>query len=339
MSGIETNASAACAARRIVVIGTGGTIAGTGERSNSNIAYEAATLTVVDLLADIEAPAGFLLELEQVAQLDSKDMDFETWQVLRQRCAHWLAQPDVVGIVITHGTDTLEETAFFLQAVLESGKPVVLTCAMRPATAQASDGPQNLRDALAVVTQGSAEGVVVVCAGEIHGARNVRKDHPYRTNVFGSGDAGPIGYVEEGQVRQVRCWPQPSPVSGETLSVLARPATTWPRVEIILSHAGARGNLIDALVRERLEGRHEAVEGLVVAATGNGSLHQALEQAVSRAQAAGIKVWRATRCANGRVVSLPAASVIPDAGDLSPVKARISLMLSLIGYLRKAYRA
>lgn len=320
--------ASAAATPRVVVLGTGGTIAGTGSKGDSNIAYTAATVGVSELLSSIAAPAGFELEAEQIAQLDSKDMDFETWQLLRQRCTHWLAQLDVVGVVITHGTDTIEETAFFLQSVLESSKPVVMTCAMRPATAPAPDGPQNLRDALTVVTQARAAGVVVVCAGEIHGARDVRKDHPYRIHAFGSGDAGPIGYVEEDQVRLVRDWPHSSPMSLQALSAISRPAATWPRVEIVLSHAGARGDVIDALIRDRVEGRPAAVDGLVVAATGNGSLHVAIEKAVQWAQKAGIEVWRATRCANGRVLSLPGTS-IPDAGDLSPVKARIALMLSL----------
>src|SRR4051794_9743617 len=127
--------------RRVVVLGTGGTIAGKAASIGDNIGYTAGQVGVADLLGGIEPPAGVTLVAEQVAQLDSKDMSFEVWQKLAQRCAHWLARPDVAGIVITHGTDTLEETAFFLHSVLAATKPVVLTCAMRPATALAPDGP------------------------------------------------------------------------------------------------------------------------------------------------------------------------------------------------------
>ena len=143
------------------------------------------------MLAAIAALASLPLVAEQVAQIDSKDMGFDIWRHLALRCAHWLAQADVAGIVITHGTDTLEETAFFLQAVLAPAKPVVLTCAMRPATALAPDGPQNVLDAVAVAAAAGARGVVVVCAGTIHGAADVAKQHTYRLDAFSSGDAGP----------------------------------------------------------------------------------------------------------------------------------------------------
>jgi L-asparaginase len=106
------------------------------------------------------------------------------------------------GVVITHGTDTLEETAFFLHSVLAPAKPVVLTCAMRPATALSPDGPQNVRDAIAVAATAGAQGVTVVCAGTVHSGVDVQKVHTYRLDAFASGDAGPIGYVEEGAVRR-----------------------------------------------------------------------------------------------------------------------------------------
>lgn len=316
--------------RRIVVLGTGGTIAGTGDPGGSNLGYTAGTVAVDALLAGVAAPGGVVLQAEQVAQLDSKDMDFATWHRLLQRCVHWLAQPDVGGLVITHGTDTVEETAFFLHSVLSSANPVVLTCAMRPATSLAPDGPQNLRDALAVAATPGASGVVLVCAGAIHDAPHVRKDHPYRVDAFGSGDAGPVGYVEEGEVRLVRPWPQPQARIALQQALARGAAGNWPRVEILASHAGATGRLVDLLVQERLQGAPQAVEGLVLAATGNGMLHREVEEAALRAQAAGITVWRATRCANGRVLP-DAGAAIPEAGELSPVKARIALMLVLAG--------
>ena len=161
--------------KKIVVLGTGGTIAGTSDKAGDNIGYTAAQVGVAQLLKAIPALPALLqaraMELvsEQVAQVDSKDMGFAVWQKLAARVAHHLAQADVQGILITHGTDTLEETAFFLHSVLPphllAVKPVVLTCAMRPATALTPDGPQNVLDAMAVVLTSGASGVMAVCAG------------------------------------------------------------------------------------------------------------------------------------------------------------------------------
>lgn len=314
-------------ARRIVVLGTGGTIAGRASHAGDNIGYTAGQVGVADLLGDIEAPDGVVLLAEQVSQIDSKDMGFAVWQKLARRCAHWLAQADVAGIVITHGTDTLEETAFFLQSVLAPSKPVVLTCAMRPATALAPDGPQNVRDAIVVAATPGARGVVAVCAGTVHGATDVQKVHTYRLDAFGSGDAGPLAYVEEGSVRALRNWPE-SRVAKPVFDRVAN-AASWPRVEILVSHAESRGTVVDALVAERKRGAPDAVQGIVLAATGNGTLHGALEAAALRAQAEGIAVVRATRCLQGRILPKP-GDALRDAGALTPVKARIALALELL---------
>jgi len=316
--------------RRIVVLGTGGTIAGRAASGGDNIGYTAGQVGVADLLGGIEAPEGLALAAEQVAQLDSKDMEPDVWLQLARRCAFWLAEADVAGVVITHGTDTLEETAFFLQAVLAPGKPVVLTCAMRPASSLSPDGPQNVRDAIAVAATPAARGVTVVCAGAIHSAFDVQKVHTYRQDAFASGDAGPVGYVEEGAVRRVRDWPE-SPARSKLLEAREGAAMQWPRVEILTSHAGATGAIVDLLLQERAMGVvAEPVRGLVLAATGNGTVHHALEAAALRAQDAGVAVLRATRCASGRILPRP-DDKLRDAGALTPVKARIALMLELIG--------
>jgi L-asparaginase len=318
--------------RRIVVLGTGGTIAGRAASGGDNIGYTAGEVGVADLLGGIDAPAGFALAAEQVAQLDSKDMDFDVWLRLAERCAAWLAEPDVAGIVVTHGTDTIEETAFFLQSVLAPAKPIVLTCAMRPASSLSPDGPQNLRDAMAVAVTPGASGTTVVCAGTVHGALDVQKVHTYRLDAFSSGDAGAVGYVEEGLVRRVRDWPgalHGVDCGGLQAVAKAVAAAGWPRVELVVSHAGASGALIDLMCRERAGGATDPVRGLVVAATGNGTLHHALEAAARRAQQAGMAVLRATRCASGRILPRP-DDRLRDAGALTPVKARVALMLELL---------
>ncbi len=313
--------------KKIVILGTGGTIAGTAASASDHIGYTAAQLGVAQLVAAVPAlaagPCGLLTE--QLAQVDSKDMDFDIWTRLVLRVSHHLAQADVQGIVITHGTDTLEETAWFLQALLAPVKPVVLTCAMRPATALAPDGPQNLLDAVVVAAHPGARGVLAVCAGVVHAAQEVQKVHTYRLDAFSSGDAGPLAYVEPGGLRVLRNWPvalaDQAQAAIKNIANL-RPGQHWPRVDIVWSHAGADGAVVRALVAD-------GVQGLVVAGTGNGSLHHALESALLQAQAAGIRVVRATRCLEGRVLSRP-GEALADSQGLSPVKARISLLLALL---------
>ena len=325
----------------VVVLGTGGTIAGTSGTAGDNIGYTAAQVSVAQLLAAMPALAQLPCTVlaEQVAQVDSKDMEYAVWQALAARVRHFLALPEVQGVVITHGTDTLEETAYFLHAVLPpdvlARKPVVLTCAMRPSTAMAPDGPQNLRDAFAVALADGACGVLAVCAGTVHCAVDVQKVHPYRLDAFNSGDAGPLGFVEENCVRLTRNWSF-SYVSIQQFAMInVANVTHWPRVEIVVSHAGARGAMVDALLAQGAGDNRDPVRGIVVAATGNGTVHHALEAALVRAQAAGIKVVRATRCTEGRVLPV-AHRMFPDSHGLSPVKARIALMLSL---LKQPYQA
>jgi len=274
--------------RTWVVLGTGGTIAGTAASATDHTGYSAGQLGVQQLLDAVPALSdtlqGDALVCEQVAQLDSKDMDHATWQSLARRCLHWMSQPEVAGLVITHGTDTLEETAWFLQQVLGPRLPVVLTCAMRPATA---------------------------CAGRIHSARDVQKVHPYRLDAFGSGESGPLGWVEQGQAR----WARPGiSAPGHAHRALARPVADWPWVAVLHSHAGT-----DA----------RQVQALVVAGTGNGTVHQALLAALLAAQARGCEVRLTTRCAEGHIVGQPAALQTAAPG-LNPYKARIDLMLHLL---------
>ena len=301
---------------KIVILGTGGTIAGTATDPNDNVGYTAGQRKVADLLAAVPALAGADLEAEQVAQLDSKDMDYLTWQRLAQRVAHHVARPEVGGVVVTHGTDTLEESAWFLHRVLAPSKPVVLVAAMRPATALAADGPQNLLDAVAVARTPGARGVLAVLAGRVHLAGDVRKVRPYRLDAFDSGDAGVLGVVEEGLLRRFRDWPTGAPLG---LACVGSDTANWPWVEIVVSHAGVRGDAVRALCAA-------GVKGLVVAATGNGTIHQSLQVALDEALQSGIPVWRCTRCNGGVLVG---ADVGP-AAAMSPWQARTELLLTLL---------
>lgn len=305
------------AGQTIVIIGTGGTIAGASGSATDNVGYKAGQLSVDSLVKAIPALASLPLEAEQLAQLDSKDMDHATWARLARRVQEHLDRPEVRGVVITHGTDTLEETAYLLQRVLAPTKPVVLTAAMRPATAIQADGPQNLLDAVAVAGANGVHGVVAVVAGQVWSGLELRKTHSYRLDAFDAGaDAGPLAVVEEGAVRRFRDWP-----SGEALGAALLPDDTaaWPWVEIVASHAGAEPRSLEAW--------HSAgLQGLVLACTGNGTVHQALDAPLQALKAAGVPVWRTTRCAQGRIVGAPEER----GAALSPWAARIELMLDLL---------
>jgi L-asparaginase len=327
--------------RQIIVLGTGGTIAGKSSSATDNVDYVASEvgvemlLAAIPSLADATGKASFAdceLVCEQVAQVDSKDMTFEVWQRLLARCSHWLAQPQVQGIVITHGTDTLEETAFYLHSVMETTKPVVLTCAMRPSTAVAPDGPQNLLDALAVAAGDQIQSVVAVCASTIHSAVDVQKVHNYRLDAFSSGDAGPVGYVKEGKLVIYRKIEKNIPLAGVFIANDAINSivnlTQLPRVEIVINHSGATGEIVQDLLSQREFSKSNKLAGLVVAATGNGTISQALERSLQAAEVAGVLVWRSSRCAFGTLVG-KADTQFGDSGGLTPVKARIALMLQL----------
>ena len=341
---METQKHKQIIVKQIVVLGTGGTIAGKSSSATDNVDYVASEVGVVTLLAAIPSLtdtsgiagkasyAGCELVCEQVAQVDSKDMTFEVWLRLLERCMHWLAQPQVQGIVITHGTDTLEETAFFLHSVLEAKKPVVLTCAMRPSTAVAPDGPQNLLDSLAVASSDQIKAVVAVCASTIHSAVDVQKVHNYRLDAFSSGDAGALGYVKEGKLVIYRKYESNMPITDvnvayDAINNIAN-LNQLPRVEIVLNHSGATGDGVQALLAQRTTATVNILRGIVVAATGNGTISQELERALQAAEAAGVVVWRSSRCAFGALVG-KADAQFGDSGGLTPVKARIALMLHL----------
>ncbi len=317
----------------VLVVATGGTIAGTAAQASDNVGYRAAQLGVAQLLAAVPALAGQPLRSLQLAQLDSKDAGPPLWQPLLAALRDALAQPDVRGIVVTHGTDTLEETAALLQRVLAPAKPVVLTAAMRPATSLQADGPQNLLDAVLLANTPGVQGVLVLLAGQVHAADEVRKCDSYRLDAFDSAPAGPLALVEEGGVLPLRPWPKGAvdEVAGRLdtkgsrrllLQLLKQPVADWPRVAWITSHAGFDAALVDAAVAA---GFH----GLVLAGTGNGGLHFALDEAARRAQQAGVALRLCTRCANGRLVGQRGSGLTPGRGS-GPAQARVHLLLDLM---------
>ena len=308
----------ATSAPHVLLIATGGTIAGRAASAQDNVGYRA-ELGVAELVAAVPALAGVPLRTVQLAQLDSKDMSHAVWQALVNTLATELARDDVAGVVITHGTDTLEETAYLLQRVLAPAKPVVLTAAMRPASSLQADGPQNLLDAVTVAQTPAARGVVVVLGGQVHAGDEVRKVDSYRLQAFDSAPAGPLALVEEGCVVPLRPWPQGLALGAD---LCARALADWPRVAWITSHAGFDAALVDAAVAA-------GFDGLVLAGTGTGTLHGDLEAAVQRAAQAGVVLRLSTRCASGRVVG-DTARAVPVSPTHSAAQARVALLLELL---------
>lgn len=315
--------------QKIVVLGTGGTIAGESESSSEGLSYKAAQRGIDVLLRSVsdvgqgmpEVLANIEFIAEQVAQIDSKDMDFAIWRHLAQRCSVWLAQEDVLAVVITHGTDTLEETAYFLSRVVNVNKPIVITCAMRPANFKDADGPQNLRDAMTVAASTNGAGVWMVAAGEVHHSQFVQKVHPTRINAFDSGESGAAAWIKDDQITWATAFQPVASAPSFDVNQLPEPAH-WPWVEIMLNHVQADPRHVDVLQKA-------GIDGLVLAGTGNGSIGNHLKEALLRAQTAGVEVRIASRCNQGPVI--PTSSHAFQVSDgLNPVKTRVALLLELM---------
>ncbi|MGF6955943.1 L-asparaginase [Paraburkholderia youngii] len=308
----------------IAVLATGGTIAGAAADAANTSGYQAGVVGVDQLLAAVPALSTVArIAPEQIASVDSKDMALPLWTTLAQRINTLLASDDVDGVVVTHGTDTLEETAYLLHLTVKSDKPVVLTAAMRPASALSADGPLNLLNAVTVAAHAASrgQGVLVAFNNRIHSARDVVKTSTYAVDAFQSPEIGALGWVQDGRVEFQR-----GVVRAHTLASEFAIDTAWPHVEIVVSYAGVSRTAVDALVAA-------GVRGIVVAGTGNGSFHQALQQALAEAVSRGIAVVRSSRVGSGHVMRNGAAADdalgFVSAGTLNPYKARVLLMLAL----------
>ena len=315
--------------QKVVILGTGGTIAGTANDPSRAWAYQAAQLSVAQLIEAVPALQGVPLEAVQVAQVDSKDMSWSIWRQLGRALHVQLARDDVVGVVITHGTDTLEETACLLQALHDGAKPVVLTAAMYPATSPDADGPGNLRDAVRVVQESARRclgGVVAVMHGRVWSAVDVRKAHSHALDAFDGGGASPLVVLAQDD-RSEAVWPSAWPACGRFgwgyLEV------NPPRVEIVCSHADADGWLVRAMLAHA-QTSERPLRGIVVAGTGHGTLHEGLAQALREATQQGITVWRSSRVARGGVLARE-GDEWPAVPHLTAAQARVALTLSLLG--------
>ncbi len=310
---------------RVQVLATGGTIAGAQTQGRSG-GYKAAAFSVDALIAAVpQLTEVAQVDVEQVAAIGSQDMDDATWLKLAVRTQAAVDRAEVAGAVITHGTDTMEETAFFLNLVVHTDKPVVLVGAMRPATAISADGPMNLFNAVAVAAQGAARGrgVLVVANDEIHFAREVAKTNTTQVGTFHSTHRGLAGLVNAGRLH----WYAP-PVRRHThLSEFSlEHVTSLPRVDIVYAHAGMGREQIDAAVRA-------GARGLVIAGVGDGNFAAPAVAAAADAVRAGVAVVRSSRTGGGVVER--SIEIDDDrlgfiaADELNPQKARVLLMLGL----------
>ena len=306
----------------IAILATGGTIAGSADDAGSAARYRAGAVPIDQLLAasklGLERIAN--VRAEQVAQIDSKDLTFDVWERLVARIRHWIDVERVDGVVITHGTDTLEETAMLLHLTQQTDTPIVLTAAMRPSTSLSADGPLNLLNAVRLAASSSARGrgVLVAINQRVHAARDVQKAHTYAVEAFVSPDVGPLGFVLDAQVQFQRAAQR---VTAEEVLPMP-PAGQWPWVEVVASYAQPDARVVDALVAA-------GVQGLVIAATGAGSIHANLEAALNRASQQGVFVLRSTRTGAGLVPAQPSGERWASSGSLNPYKARVLLTLLL----------
>jgi L-asparaginase len=310
---------------RIIILATGGTIAGEGKASD-RAGYTAGKIPVSDLIGSIPTVNSIAtISGEQISSVGSQDMSIEIWKKLATRVNEIFSKNEADGIVITHGTDTQEETAYFLDLVVPHNLPVVLTGSMRPATAISADGPKNLYDAITVAAnpRSKGRGVLVSFNESIFDSREVIKTSTTKVNAFRAPNSGPLGEVYDGHVEyyksSVREAAQGGPFTVNT-------NTKLPTIEIVYMYADASPAYIDYLVTQK-------VDGIVIAGVGNGNFSKAFTEAIKRATKANIAVCRSSRCLEGRVVldgetsDEELGTIVSD--DLSPQKARILLMLGL----------
>jgi len=317
---------------RVTIVATGGTIAGTAS-SATGTSYDPAQLTVDALMA--QAPgisARATITGLQLCNIASQHMTTQIWIRLGSVIDSLFKNDICDGVVVTHGTDTMEETAFFLDLVLGHDNPVVLTGAMRPANALGADGPVNLFNAVCLAAHPAARnrGVMAVMNDYIYAAAEFTKVHTVNPDAFASPDRGPLGVIRGGNPHFFRgpagrLWTQLTCNTKELqeLSDKLRDKA-FPRVEIILSYAGATAGLIDALLKN-------GMDGIVIAGVGHGNYSQEIETGIQRCLEQGVFVVRATRVLAGGVtfdVEKPFDGQIVS-GMLSPQKARILLMLAL----------
>jgi L-asparaginase len=311
---------------KVVIVATGGTIAG-ASASQTDAGYKSgavgvdALIEAVPQLKDLADVSG-----EQIASIGSQDMNDEVWLKLGKRVNELLAKPDVAGVAITHGTDTMEETSYFLQLVVKSDKPVVLTGSMRPSTAMSADGPLNIYNAVAIAAdpQARGRGVLVTVDDDIHSAHDIVKTHTTDVGTMMSGESGLIGATLFGKQTWYR-FPAQTHTKASEFSITG--VNALPRVDIIYAHANMSPDMIASAVQH-------GAKGLVIAGVGDGNMTSPAVDAVKAAIAKGVVVVRSSRTNGGiirRNIELNDDQLGTVASiELNPAKSRVLLQLALM---------
>ena len=309
----------------IKILATGGTIAGSAESNTQMTGYTPGAISVEALIYAVPSLTKYAnVTGEQVTNIGSHDIVDSDWLILAKRCNQLLAEESVDGLVVTHGTNTLEETAYFLNLTVKSSKPVVVTGAMRPATAISADGPLNILNAvrLAANKEAAGKGVLIALNDEINAARETTKNHTSNVSTFHAPEIGALGCIIDGEAFFYRQCSRKHTLQSEfDITNL----NSLPQVEIIFAHVNQNRLFVDAAI----EG---GAKGIVYAGMGMGAIHKNAAPALIEAQKSGIMIVRGTRVHCGIV---PADQKwtnefhFIDADNLNPQKARILLMLAL----------
>ena len=324
---------------KVYILATGGTIAGAGG-SATKTQYSAGQVAIGTLLDAVPAIKDIAdVEGEQVVNIGSQDMSDDVWLVLAKRVNELLSRGDVNGVVITHGTDTMEETAFFLSLTVNSGKPVVLVGAMRPSTAISADGPANLYNAVVTAASPASEnrGVLVCMNGKVYGAADVTKTNTTSVETFQSPNSGALGYIHNGEVfyyHAPNCkndctdYVHKGMLSNEvrTPHFDVSGLYSLPKVGIAYGYSNVQGDVVEMMI-------DKGYKGIVYAGVGNGNIHKNVFPLLEKARRDGIVVVRSSRVPTG------ATTLDAEVDDnkhqfvaswgLNPQKARILLMLAL----------
>ncbi|ENU0750403.1 type II asparaginase [Campylobacter jejuni] len=309
---------------RIAILGTGGTIAGFIDSTIATTGYTAGAIDI-DVLIKAVPQIRDLADIswEQIANIDSSNMCDEIWLRLAKKIAKLFAE-GIDGVVITHGTDTMEETAYFLNLTIKSDKPVVLVGAMRPSTAISADGPKNLYNAVALVANKEAKnkGVMVAINDKILSARGVVKTHSLNIDAFSSPDFGDLGYIVDGKVffynNVTKAHTKNAPFDVSKL-------TSLPKVDILYSYSNDGSGVAAKALFEH------GTKGIVVAGSGAGSIHKNQKDVLKELLKKGLKVVVSSRVVAGCVAVSDSDEKLGfiSAEDLNPQKARVLLMLAL----------
>jgi L-asparaginase len=310
---------------KVTILATGGTIAG-AQPEGGSYGYVSGSFKIEDLISAVPNLGKLaLISGEQVVNIGSQDMNDATWLTLANKLTEVVKSPATDAVVITHGTDTLEETGYFLDLVTKTNKPIVMVGSMRPATAISADGPSNLYNGVAAAISPGAtgRGVMTVLNDQIDYARNVVKTNTSEVQTFRSVNRGPAGVSNTGVVTW---YAQPDRKHGLGSEFSVEGLTSLPRVDIIYAHAGMSPDLIDAAVKL-------GAKGLIIAGVGDGNMTDAALDRVVAAAKAGVVVVRSSRTGSGIVyrnneVDDDKLGLVASQ-ELNPAKSRVLLMLAL----------